>query len=185
MRGGGWIRLIVGFQPLMVISPTASEIWCMQVYACELMWTCLVWAERSTPDNFLVPNHRFKSATGEQKGITETIYTDSELPSRMPKSLMPSAKLRSANLPFFTSLVWRGRVLADDIYSCSSRDRIMHSVEYQVLCHNSRHAPDWYDRVSPDTHPEQLRRRKFLLFTWQTSPTASLSSCPQHSVSRR
>ncbi len=30
---GGWIRLIVGFQPLMVISPTASWIrWCMQVY---------------------------------------------------------------------------------------------------------------------------------------------------------
>ncbi len=40
------IRLIVGFQPLMVISLTASWIrWCMQVYACELMWTCLVWAE--------------------------------------------------------------------------------------------------------------------------------------------
>ncbi len=32
--GGGEIRLIVGFQPLMVISPTASWIrWCMQVYA--------------------------------------------------------------------------------------------------------------------------------------------------------
>ncbi len=30
---GGWIKLIVGFQPLMVISPTASWIrWCMQVY---------------------------------------------------------------------------------------------------------------------------------------------------------
>ncbi len=29
---GGWIMLIVGFQPLMVISPTASWIrWCMQV----------------------------------------------------------------------------------------------------------------------------------------------------------
>ncbi len=36
--GGGWIRLIVGFQPLMVISPTASWIrWCMQVYACEFL----------------------------------------------------------------------------------------------------------------------------------------------------
>ena len=32
--GGEWIRLIVGFQPFMVISPTASWIrWCMQVYA--------------------------------------------------------------------------------------------------------------------------------------------------------
>ncbi len=52
LNGGGGIRLIVGFQPLMIISPTASWIqWCMQVYACELMWTCLVWAERSTPDS--------------------------------------------------------------------------------------------------------------------------------------
>ncbi len=65
------------------------------------MWTCLVWAERSTPDNFGVPSHRFNSATGEQKGITQTIYTDSERPSRIPNSLMPSARLRSANLLFF------------------------------------------------------------------------------------
>ncbi len=74
---------------------------------CEviLMWTCLVWAERSTPDNFWGPSQRFNSTTGEQKVITKTIYTDSEPPSRMPSSLMPSAKLRSANLPFFTSLV--------------------------------------------------------------------------------
>ncbi len=75
----------------------------------DLMWTCLVWAERSTPNSFWVPSHRFNSAKGEQKGITQTIYTDSEPPSRMPNSLMPSAKLRSANLPFFRSLVWRGR----------------------------------------------------------------------------
>ncbi len=35
--GWGWIRLIVGFQPLMVISPTASWIrWCMQVQ----VWWC-------------------------------------------------------------------------------------------------------------------------------------------------
>ncbi len=50
----------------------------MQVYACELMWTCLVWAERSMPDSFWVPSHRFNSGTGEQKGITQTIYTDSK-----------------------------------------------------------------------------------------------------------
>ncbi len=56
-----------------------------------------------------MPSHRFNSATGEQKWITQIIYTDSEPPSRMPNSLMPSAKLRSANLPFLTSLVWRGR----------------------------------------------------------------------------
>ncbi len=48
-----------------------------------------------------MPSHRFSSATGEQKGITQTIYTDSEPPNPMPKSIMPSAKLRSANLPFF------------------------------------------------------------------------------------
>ncbi len=56
---------------------------------------------------FWVASHRFNSATGGQKGITQTIYTDSEQPSRMPNSLMPSAKLRSANL--LTSLVWCGR----------------------------------------------------------------------------
>ncbi len=50
--------------------------------------------------HFWVPSHRFNSATGEQKGITQTIYTDSEPPSRLPISLMPSAKVRSANLPF-------------------------------------------------------------------------------------
>ena len=50
-----------GFQPLMGISPTANWIrWCMQVYAWWfLMWTCLVWAKRSTPDNFWVPSHWF------------------------------------------------------------------------------------------------------------------------------
>ncbi len=106
LKGGGGVGLIVGFQPLMVISPTASWIrWCMQVYACELMWTCLVWSERSTPDRC----HRCNSATGEQIWITQTIYTDSEPPSRLPNSLMPSAKLRSANLPVFTSLVWLTR----------------------------------------------------------------------------
>ncbi len=99
------IKLIVGFQPLRVISSTPSWIgWCRYMRG-DLMWTYLVWAERSTPDNFWVPiSHRFNSATGEQKGITQTIYTDSEPPSQMPNSLMPSAKLRSANLPFFTCL---------------------------------------------------------------------------------
>ena len=67
----------------------------------EFMWTRLVWAERSTPYNFWVPSHRYNSTTGEQKGITRTIYTDSKPPSRLPISLMPSAKLRSANLPIF------------------------------------------------------------------------------------
>ena len=48
------------------------------------------------------PIHRFDSATGEQKWITQTNYTDSEPPSRLTNSLMPSTKLRSANLPFLS-----------------------------------------------------------------------------------
>ncbi len=31
----------------------------------SLMWTCIVWVEQSTPDNFGVPSLRFNSATGE------------------------------------------------------------------------------------------------------------------------
>ncbi len=50
----------------------------------DLMWTYLVWAERSTPDNVGMPSHRYNSATGEQKGITQTIYTDTAASSRMP-----------------------------------------------------------------------------------------------------
>ncbi len=100
VRGGG-IRLKIVFQPLKIISPTASWIWrCMQV---EVWWvrldpSCLgrtiytqqclgakpptqfhhMWAERNHPDH----------------------YTGSEQPSQFPTSLMPSAKLRSTNLPF-------------------------------------------------------------------------------------
>ncbi len=57
----GWLGgmgLKVGFQPLKMRSQTTSWIrWCMQVYAGvgvvgELIWTGLVWAERSTPDSF-------------------------------------------------------------------------------------------------------------------------------------
>ena len=91
----------------MDISPTASWIrWCMRG---EVVWTYLVWAERSTHDSFWVSSHRFISATGEQKGIIQTIYSDWEPPSRMRNSLLPSAKLRSGNLPFCTPLVWGGR----------------------------------------------------------------------------
>ncbi len=68
------------------------------------MWPCLVWAERSpersTLNSFWVPSHRFNSAPCEQKGITQTIYTDSEPHSLLPNSLMPSAKIRSATSQF-------------------------------------------------------------------------------------
>ncbi len=84
---------------------TPDSFWVPCVW---VMWACLVWAERSTPDSFWVPSHRFNSATGEQQRITQTIYTDPEPPSRLPNSLMPSAKLRSTNFPVFTSLVWPG-----------------------------------------------------------------------------
>ncbi len=105
----GWIRLIVGFQPLLVISPTASWIrWCMQVYEWWFNGD-LFWGHRSTPDNVWVPSYQFNSTTGKQKGITQIIYTDSEPSSQMPNSSIPSAKMRSANLPVFTSLVWCGR----------------------------------------------------------------------------
>ena len=69
--GGGWekrgIRLKVGFQPLKVISPTASWIWwCMQVYAYgDLVWTCLVWAKRYIPDSSWVLIHQLNSTAGE------------------------------------------------------------------------------------------------------------------------
>ncbi len=99
---GGWIRLIVGFQPLMVISPTASWIrWCMQVYACELLWTCLV---RCQATDSISPQ-----VSRNESLRPYNILTPSRPPSRFPNSLMPSAKLRSANLPVFASLVWRGR----------------------------------------------------------------------------
>ncbi len=104
--GKGGIRLIVGFQPLMVISPTASWIrWCMQVYAWRFNVDLSCLGRTFYARQFWVPIHQFNSATGEQQGIIQTIYTDSEPPSRMPNSLTPSANLRSTNLPFFPSLV--------------------------------------------------------------------------------
>ncbi len=39
---------------------------------------------------FLGASHRFNSATGEPKWITQTSYTDSEPPSRLPNSLRKS-----------------------------------------------------------------------------------------------
>ncbi len=94
-RGG--IRLTVGFQPLMFISPTASWIqWRMKVYACELMWTCLVWVERSTTDSFWVPSHRFNSATGDH---AERNHSDHLYWLQAEKRKPPS----------FTSFVWRSR----------------------------------------------------------------------------
>ncbi len=62
------------------------------VYACELMWTCLVWDEQSTPNNFGVPSHWFNSATGDQKGITQTIYTDSQPDAQLINAMRQAEK---------------------------------------------------------------------------------------------
>ncbi len=61
-------------------------------------------------DNFWVPSHRFNSATDEQKRITQTIYTDYEPPSRLPNSLMPSAKAEKCKPPSFYvfGVTWSG-----------------------------------------------------------------------------
>ncbi len=42
----------------------------------DLKWTCLVWAERSTPDNFWVPSHWFNSATGwAERNHSDHLYS--------------------------------------------------------------------------------------------------------------
>ncbi len=149
--GGGGIRFIVGFQPLVVISPIASSIrWCMQLYACELMWTCLVWAERSTPDSFWMPSHLFNSATSEQKWMTQTIYTDSEPSSRLPNSLMPSAKLRSANLPVFWCDVVGGQTTAS-----------------RTPSGRSNHCATQGRFSTMDTFTELLARLRFEILNWE------------------
>ncbi len=69
--------------------------------------------------------------------------TDSEQASRLPNSLMPNAKPRSANLPVFTSLVWRGR---------GSNPVLPHpewtlTLLYSISCHlNSLHY-SWIKRI--------------------------------------
>ncbi len=80
-RGGG--RLKVRFQPLMVISPKLDSMVHGGVWGCrcgELIWTCFVWAGRSTPNTFGVPSHQLNSATDEQKWITQTIIVTLGMP---------------------------------------------------------------------------------------------------------
>ncbi len=62
----------------------------------ELIWTCLVWAELSTPDSFSAPRHQLKFATGEQKWITQTILLTWSRVSRLPNSLMPSREVHNS-----------------------------------------------------------------------------------------
>ncbi len=74
------------------------------LYACvcgcrcgELIWTCYSWAEWSTPDNI-----------GCQATDSDH-YAHSEQASQLPNWLVSSVKLKSASLPLFTPLLWRGR----------------------------------------------------------------------------
>ena len=46
----------------------------------DVIWTALVWPERSTRESFWMPSHRLNSATGEQKGITRTIILTQRRP---------------------------------------------------------------------------------------------------------
>ncbi len=72
----------------------------------ELIWTYLVWAKWSVLESFWMPSHRLNSATGEQKGITQTLILT--LSWRVGCLTHSRAKLRSANIPAFTFLLWCG-----------------------------------------------------------------------------
>ncbi len=63
-RRVGWSRLIVGFQPLMVISPTASWIrWRMQVYAwCNVYLSCLGGPNKTGPHGGTIYARQFLGA---------------------------------------------------------------------------------------------------------------------------
>ncbi len=90
----GWIRLIVGFQPLMVISPTASW-WC--VY-----WTRLVLVRPAASLYSASPLKHHP--TGKQWCPYPDHYSDSE-PAR--RSLTLCRALRAAEPQILTSFVWR------------------------------------------------------------------------------
>ncbi len=104
---GGGVRLIVGFQPPMVISPTASWIrWCMQVYAWwfNVGLYCLGQTLGQTILGAKSPI-QFRHWWAE-RNHSDHLYW---LRAAQSDAYLINAKLRSANLPFFTSLVWRGR----------------------------------------------------------------------------
>ncbi len=104
----GWIRLIVIFQPLMLISLTVGWIrWCMQLYACKLCGPVLfgpkIYARQfwgaKPPIQF---RHRW----------AESNHSDHLYWPRAAQSVawLINAKLKpKPNLPFFTSLVWCSR----------------------------------------------------------------------------
>ncbi len=95
----------------MVISPTASWIrWCMQGYAWwfNVDLSCLGRTIYAIQFLGAKPLIQFRHRWAEREH-SDHLYC-SEPPSRMPNSLMPSVKLRSANLPFFYvfGVTWSG-----------------------------------------------------------------------------
>ncbi len=131
-RRWGWIRLVVSFQQLMVISPTAMQVGFGGVCRCQCKWvnvdlSCLGWTIYARTV-FGCQATDSVSATGEQNGITstlKTIYTDSEPSSRLPNSLMPSTKLRSAfHLPVLR--LWYDAVGDWTLASCTPSGRSDH-----------------------------------------------------------
>ncbi len=111
------------------ISPTASSIrWCMQIYSwwCNVDLSCL--GRTIYTRQFLVPSHRFNSATGEQKGITWTIYTD-------PNLIGTRQRLHDAPA---LNIVLNGRGLPDlpqyDYLGLTIRCNLMWDVQINKLC---------------------------------------------------
>ncbi len=99
-----WTRLIVGFQPPMDCKLDSV----VYVGVCVWVNVDLSWLGQTIYARHFLgakPPIQFRYRWAK-RWITQTIYTDPERPSRLPKSSMPSTKLRSANLPLSTSLVW-------------------------------------------------------------------------------
>ena len=101
IMGGCWLQ--VGF---------SGACGCMRG---ELIWTCFVWAEWSTPDSFWVPSHRLFFASSEQKWITQTIYTDSKQASRLLINAKCQAE-RHKSHSFYVSGVMRSGMYCVVIY---------------------------------------------------------------------
>ncbi len=99
----GWIRLIVGFQPLMVISPTAS--WCVCMY-----WTRLVLVRPAASLYSASPLKHH--ATCKQWCPNPDHYSDSE-PARWSLTLLCWALSRAAENQILTSFVCWSKSFAD------------------------------------------------------------------------
>ena len=85
-----------------------SGAWrCMLVWRVNLDLSCLGWMIYARQFLGAKPRTQFHHRWAETSHSNH--YTDSEQASRLSNLLVPSAKLRKANFPVFTSLVWCGR----------------------------------------------------------------------------